>query len=227
MKALPLLFLLALLSSCESLARGYLEEIGQYSAKPDRRVETIEKVRYVEAPIPVNPLLSSSTSLKVGPYILTDFERKALREIFGPPVVRWVEHHIRIGSERDFTGNQADACGFFQPDDKSIVLRLGPNEKDSQRFATLVHEVAHYWEYTQYKHFLAVRVTKSNTHDVYWIPPNWEGLNIEQEAEMLSVYAVLTYLFTRPDQHWQQWDTWYSRDDLPRIEAYLEKEMYF
>ena len=49
MKALLLLLLVPLLTSCESLARGYLEQIDQYNPKPDRPVETIEKVRYVEA----------------------------------------------------------------------------------------------------------------------------------------------------------------------------------
>lgn len=44
---------------------------------------------------------------------------------------------------------------------------------------------------------------------------------------MLSVYAVLTYLFSRPDQLWPQFGTLNSRADLPRIEAYLQKEMYF
>jgi len=208
-----------LLASCQTLA-------WRSDTDPPGPAVT-ERVVYLETPVPDNPLLTSRTSLTVGPYTLTPFERKALRELFGPPVVRWVEHHIRVGGEKDFTGDEADDLAYYQPDQHSIVLRKRDNEQDGQRFANLVHEVAHYWEHTQYKHFVSVRVTKGNAREVYWIPPKWQGLNIEQEAEMLSVYAALTYLLTRPDQSWRQWDTWYTRADLPRIEAYLEKEMYF
>jgi hypothetical protein len=62
---------------------------------------------------------------------------------------------------------------------------------------------------------------------VYKIPEVWKNLNVEQEAEMVSLYAVLTYLFTRDDQVWMQFGNGYTRSDLPAIEEYMQREMYF
>lgn len=100
-----------LFMSCETLAyQPYLLP----TPTPPVTGETVrERIVYVEASLPDNPLLTSKTALKIGPYTLTAFERKALREIFGPPVVRWVEHHIRVGGEKDFTGDDQIAIAYY------------------------------------------------------------------------------------------------------------------
>ena len=194
-------------------------------------VRKVELVRTVEVKVPqlppLHPLLDSRTELGLGNYKLTDFERKVIREIFGPPVARWVERHVRVARESEFSGSTANSLAYYKPDTDWILLRKDPNTADSRRFANLIHEVTHYWEFHQYKHPTIVNYAKYSNEQIYRIPDEWKNLNIEQEAEIVSLYAVLTYLFTRDDQRWEQFGTYYTRADLPRIEDYMRREMYF
>lgn len=223
---LPILAALLVLGSCQSLALALGGTVlpddytGYYRLGPGSFRDKTD------------PVLSGTRDLDYGAYELSPLERRALVGIFGRQTADWVRDHITVASERFFTHERHMSEGtaaYYSGRDARIRLRMEhwSTKRNLHRFATIMHEAAHRWEFTKYRKPKPVDYSSASTREIYRIPETWVGLNIEQEAELVSIYGILKYVFSDDSQVWYQYGTPYTRDDLPRFEEYLQREMYF